>query len=120
MLSPSGDVTVCPGSQPSFRCSTNLTFIEWNITISKSDTGRRLVTPGTKLELDVIIREHIFNITRSSAEDSYPLISVLTVSNVVADLNLTKIKCTEIGSSLAESSESMAIINIINSRSMKQ
>ena len=118
MLTPSGDVSVCPGSQPSFRCSTNLSFIDWNVT-TKSDTRRQLVTSITRLELDLIIREHVFNITRNSVYDSYPLISVLTVSNAVADLNATKIKCTEIGSSLAESSASVATINIINSRSMK-
>ena len=116
-LTPSGDLSVCPGGHLSFNCSTNLSLIEWNVTISqsgKSDIRRQLaiVTSATKLESYLIISGHMFNITRSSPPDILPLTSTLTVSNTVAT---TKIKCTEIGSSLAETSTSVATISIINS-----
>ena len=58
-----------------------------------------------------MINEHFFNITRASAN---PLISTLTVTNVVAGLSATKVYCTEIESSLADASTSMATINVIN------
>ena len=69
----------------------------------------------TELELDLIIRGHVFSITRTSAYDSLPLISTLTVTTAVADLNATKIKCTEIKTS-DDKNSSIATINIINSR----
>ena len=85
---------MCPGGHLSFNCSTNLNFIEWNVTISQSgrpDTRRQLaiVTPATKLESYLIINGHTFNITRSSPPDILPLTSTLAVSNTVA---ATKIK----------------------------
>ena len=49
ILSPSGAVFVYPGGQLSFRCSTNLRYLEWNITVFQSLTGmsdsrRQLIT----------------------------------------------------------------------------
>ena len=40
---------MCPGGQLSFRCSTNLQYLEWNITVFQSLTGmsdsrRQLIT----------------------------------------------------------------------------
>ena len=120
MLSPSGVVSVCPGGQFSFRCSTNLRFLEWNVTIFQSgrpDSRRQLVTATTELELDLLISGYLFNITKISAYNSKPLTSTLTIAMVAINLNATRIKCAEIGNSPTETSVSMAIINIINSRS---
>ena len=119
MLSPSGVVSVCPGGQLSFRCSTNLRFLEWNVTIFQSgrpDSRRQLVTATTQLELDLLISGHHFNITRTSVYESYPLMSMLTIAMAVTNLNATRIKCAEIGNSPTETSVSVAIFNIINSR----
>ena len=118
MLSPSGDVSVCPGGQLSFRCSTNLRFLEWNITVfrlGRSDSKRQLVTTVTELELDLMISGQAFNniITRNSALNLLPLISMLTISNTLA---ANKIKCTEIGSSLVETSTSVATLSNISGK----
>jgi hypothetical protein len=119
ILFPSGEASVCPQSRPSFRCSTNLTFLEWIITFSLSGGPRRQVlTAETKLALDLIIGGHVFNITKNSAFDSYPLESVLTIANATATLTATKINCTE-RSSVEISSSIAAIVNIINSRLTK-
>ena len=117
MLSPSGDVSVCPGSQFSFRCSTNLTFLEWNVTVSQSgkpESRQQLVTRSSPLHSHLIISGHLFNITRNSTQISHPLVSVLTIAKTVINLSATLINCTEIGSSRAETSTSMATINVIN------
>ena len=117
MLSPSGDVTVCPGSRPSFRCSTNLTFLDWIITVPLSgslQSRRQIVTANTQLALDLVIEGHVFNITRNSTLGSYPLESVLTIANATAILSATKINCTEKSSD--KSSSLIAIVDIINSR----
>ena len=119
MLSPSGDIAVCPGSQLSFRCSTNLTFLEWNVTVSlsgKPESRQKLVTPSSPLHLQLTISGQLLNITRNitSNHNSSLLVSMLTITKPVADLSATLIACTEIGSSRAESSTSMATINVIN------
>ena len=116
MLSPSGDVTVCPGSRPSFRCSTNLTFLEWIITVPLSGSfrsKRQVITADIQLDLDLVIEGHVFNITRNSTFGSYPLESVLTIANATAILSAIKINCTEKSSD--KSSSLITIVNIINS-----
>ena len=100
MLSPSGDVSVCPKSQVLFRCSTNSTFLEWIITISQSGrlrSKRQVITAktGSLIDLDLIISEHVFNITKTSAYNSYPLESVLTIADATALLSATEINYTE-------------------------
>ena len=119
MLSPSGEVSVCPGGQISFTCSTNLGFLEWNVTVLQSEppnsySRRQLITPGSQLDLHLVINEHIFNITRNSTDNARPLVSTLTVANAVADLSATKINCTDIGSSITITSTSLATISVIN------
>ena len=115
MLSPSGDVSVCPGSQLSFRCSTNLPYLEWDITVFQSgipETRTQLLIPATQLGLDIINEAQciVFNITKNN---SYPLISVLTIAKAVADINATKIKCTEI-EILGEKNSSVGTIKNFN------
>ena len=53
ILSPPGEVSVCPGedSEPLiFMCTTNRSFIEWNVTLvlesGERITRTRLVTPA--------------------------------------------------------------------------
>jgi hypothetical protein len=118
MLSPSGEVFVCPGSQLSFRCSTNLRYLEWNVTIFQlltgtSDSRRQLLT-YVSVDSPLTISGYTFSVTRNSADKSYPLISTLTVPSAVNDLHNAKINCTEIGSTLAETNTSIAVINVIN------
>ena len=113
---------MCPGSRLSFRCSTNLTLLEWIITISQSGrpTSEKLaVTAETRLDLNLVIDGHVFNISRNSPYLSYPLVSVLTISNAVATLTATKINCTGRAES-AERSSSIAIIDIIDCRLMNK
>ena len=117
MLTPSGEVSVCPGGQLSFRCSTNLSFLEWNVTVVQSGiflSEKLIVTSISLFDLPFIVTPHSFNVIRNSADGSYPLIATLTVDNVVAGLNGTRVNCTEIGSSLAETSTSVATIHIIS------
>ena len=117
MLSPSGEVSVCPGNQLSFRCSTNFSILEWDITVFQSRVHRRqqFVTPISPLHSTLtILSRHLFNIARTSDLNANPLISTLTIVNAMVDINATIINCTEIGSSRAESSTSKATINIIN------
>ena len=111
MLSPSGGVFACPGSQLSFTCSTNLDILEWNITVGMLPSRRQLVTDISRFDLPLMINSHSFNVTRDSADRSKPIISTLTTSAVTSDLNGTTISCMDIGGS--ESSTMVATINVI-------
>ena len=122
MLSPSGEVFVCPGSQFSFRCSTNSSFLEWNITAYQSNVSHRYIVTSMAISqsnVQLTIHGHLFSITRISATGSLPIVSVMTVANVLDNymmsVNGTRIRCTgrEVDSSVSENSTSVAIIHII-------
>ena len=88
MLSPSGEVFVCPGSQLSFTCSTNLRYLEWNVTIfqehpiAEDDFLHLYISEDSPLT----ISGYLFSVIRNSADNSYPLISTLTVPSAVQAL----------------------------------
>ena len=45
VLSPSGEISVCPGEDPGplvFMCTTNQCFIEWNVTLVL-ESGERIL-----------------------------------------------------------------------------
>ena len=111
MLSPSGDVSACPGSRFSFRCSTNLDILEWNITVGMFPSRRQLVTDISRFDLPLMINSHSFNVTRDSSDRSKLIISTLTTSAITSDLNGTMIICTDVGG--AESSTLIATIKVI-------
>lgn len=96
-LSTPGIVSVCPGENLHFICSTNQSFIEWNITVVQPASG---LQSRTKLVSDIsplpmlIVNGIIFSITRNSSLRSHRLTSTLSVANVTADLNGTIVKCT--------------------------
>ena len=115
MLTPSGEVSVCPGAQFSFSCSTNLTFLQWNVTVFQSETahsGILLVVSTSYFNYPLVVNGHSFGVTRVSASGTLPIISTLTVINATIDLNGTNIYCTEEGST-ALSRTLVASIHII-------
>ena len=83
-LSPSGEVLVCAGQDRlAFVCTTNQTFIEWNVTLVLTSGERisrtRLVTSDIQVSL-LVVNTKLFNITLNG---SMPL----TTSGPVNDLN---------------------------------
>ena len=123
LLSPSGDVPVCPESHPSVRCSTNFSILEWNVMVFEARTSgqsisinrRVLITSAAETNLrQLTISGQSFIFTRNSALNSNPLISTLTIANVLLDLSTIKVNCTDTGDLLAETSTSVATISIIN------
>ena len=121
-LSPSGVVSVCPGGQLSFRCSTNSSFLEWNITANypSDESHRHIITSRlSHPDWQRTINGHLFSITRTSAAGSSPIVSAMTVANVMDDLTMsingTRVRCTghETESSVSENSTSLATIYVI-------
>ena len=113
MLSPSGVALVCPGEQLTFVCSTNRSFVQWNVTVFRSGQSisrtRLVPSVGAPFTSSVVVDMVPFHITRVG---SLPLTTTLTITNVSTDLNGTRVNCTDIGSSLAETSTSVSIIEI--------
>ena len=121
-LSPHGVMWVCPGAQLDVTCSTDRTFLRWNVTIppSASDSGEAVTrsrlysssTQATAIEPLVVDHEmKAFNISITSTVDLFS--SVLSYTNATADLNGTVINCSShTGDSTAESDSAMVIVHI--------
>ena len=112
-----GAVSVCPGENLHFICSTNQSFIEWNITILQPESGQK--QSRTKLVSDIsplamiIINGTTFDTARNSSSGSRPLISTLSVANVTSNLNETTVNCTSIGHTTLEAESLITSIHII-------
>lgn len=112
ILEPSGIITLCPGGRMDFYCTTNNTVHHWSIKISSSTgTDQRAtdisdIGPGRNLT----ISKKIFQVTRNSTYQSLPLITTLTAVNLTADLNGTKVQCTDVS---RDNSTNTATLHII-------
>ena len=116
-LSPRGVMWVCRGAQLNVTCSTDRKFLNWNVTIppSASDSGEavnrsRLLSPNSKVDGPLVVEMKAFNISITSTVD--PFSSILSYTNVTADLNGTVINCSDKGNSTEESDSSMVIVHI--------
>ena len=116
MLTPAGELSVCPETQLSFRCNTNLTYLEWNVTIFQSGTphSRTLLVFSTSFfTFPLFVNGHSFRVTRDSISGALPIISTLTVVDATVELNGTTIHCTEERSSpTAEALSSTLVASI--------
>jgi hypothetical protein len=121
VLSPAGTARVCPETALEITCSTDRTFLNWNVTIlpSARESGQavtinRLVSSSNQGSTLLIIYNNniVFNISIVSTVD--PFTSVLSVINVTDDLNGTIVQCEDFGISVAESRTSlMTFVHII-------
>ena len=118
MLSPSGVARVCPGGDLAITYSTDRSFLEWNITPSFTIPGRpyrtRLVFVSQDLE-PIVLNMISFDFSHSTHNNgsSVSLVSVLSVTSAPDILNGTRVNCTDIGASLAETSTSTVTVHII-------
>ena len=111
-----GVLSVCPGEDLHFICSTNLSIIEWNITVLQSESGQAV--SRTKLVSDIsppsmlIVSGILITLTRNSTLRSRPLTSIASVANVTADSNGMIVKCTAIEHSTSERESSTITIDV--------
>ena len=123
MLSPPGVARVCLGGELAVICSTDRSFLEWNITVPLSfplpgvPYRTRLVSISSQ-DLEPIVLNMIsfdFSHTTHTNGSSESLVSVLSVTNVPDILNGTRVNCTDIGASLAETSTATVTVHVIRS-----
>ena len=117
-LSPPEVVSVCFGAELTITCSTDRRFLNWNVTIppSASESGqaitRSLLFSSSTQNVGVLmVGTRAFNISITSTMD--PFSSILSSTNVTADLNETVIECSDRGSTVKESRSSMANVHVI-------
>ena len=112
-------VYLCPGEQISITCSTNNTFLGWDIELNFSQYGyyiRRYVSMYDSMSYysSLLIRDTIVNFTKNSERGALPLISTLIINNASANLNGTVINCTGLG--VYTERISVTVIHVINGK----
>ena len=110
MVSPSGVARVCPGGELAIACSADTSFLEWSIApsftlIPGTPYKTRLVSASSEIDLTPIVLNMIsfdFSHTTHTNGSSVSLVSVISVTDVPDILNGSRINCTDIGASTAE------------------
>jgi hypothetical protein len=116
ILSPSGEVSVCPGEDALFfMCTTNRSFIDWNVTLILESGERisrtRLISSNIQVSVSpLVVKGTSFNIT---AQAGSLLTSTLTAPEPVSDLNGTEVSCTAIEDSLVDAVTASTTIRVI-------
>ena len=87
----------------------------WNISVPEMDgvTSRELIITSISQFTSLLVKKKSFKILIISLIEETPLISMMSVANLTADMNGTVINCTDVGDSLAETSTSVTKINIL-------
>ena len=90
-------MSVCAGGQLALMCNTTNSmhpFLQWNITVPPFDRQSAYVsTVSLESSLPLYINDIFFDISRDSDHGTLPLLSSLSVANVTAALNGTKVDC---------------------------
>ena len=105
---------VCDGDELQLTCDVPGTFLEWRSTYLLPG-GYVVQNGGIARNETRQVNSVTITISRISDANILPLLSVLTVNPVTADLNGTEITCTDLESTNSTST----IINVINSDSIQ-
>ena len=107
MLSPSKVALVCHGKQLTFTCQTNeSSILQWIVIFPKTNivytrnvpfTGDGLLPSIMHSATDSTV---VFNFSRISEPNTYPLIAELSIDSIYTDLNGTEINCSVLGTSV--------------------
>lgn len=113
MLSPSGLTFACPGEELTFFCSTGGSFMDWNVTIlqlGRKISRSRFFATNSENIAPLMVGTKSFTIMANFTD---VLTSTLRIDNTTIDLNGTKVRCTDFGDSINETSTSVATVHII-------
>ena len=110
---PSEVAYVCLGGVLNLTCSTNETFLEWNIAGVIRNVDK--LGGNQTLEFDPIkVNSDTFNLTREIIETmNLSLVSVISSKNVTVALNGTTISCSEISANIMRLTTLTTNIHII-------
>ena len=98
---------VCPGEQVNLTCQTkaslDIEILQWNINLPSGDTisVRKSIPIEGNLPPEPFIHltTHgtvVFNFSRTSEENTYPLVTELLISGINIGINGTEISCSKV------------------------
>ena len=104
MISPVGIVPVCSGALFELSCNTTGSPLEWRFSLTPengttaTEYSRVITATGQPIDktTQLVIDSMTFIFTRTSAEDSFPVMSRLLISPVGRGLNGTVINCEDL------------------------
>ena len=110
---------MCPGEDPLvFMCTTNRSFIEWNVTLvlgSGERISRTRLAASSIQVLPLVVNGTSFNITvQGSIPGSLLLTSTLIAPEPISDLNGTEVSYTAINKSRDDAITVSTTIHVIN------
>ena len=112
MISPPGLAPVCDGDQLELTCTTTGSHLEWRFkairrnATTATEFSRIMLATGSASDAmtQLVINSIVFSFSRTSAEDSLPVMSRLLITSVSISLNGTVINCEDLGTSEVSSS----------------
>ena len=116
MISPARVAPVCSGDLLELTCSTPGSILEWAF----ATLYKRAVSRTNQVPAPLSIDSTWFTFSRLSAQNSFPLISTLSINPVNKGLNGTEVNCTDVGTSETVSTIITIIDeNLIEGKDMK-
>ena len=116
-LSPPGVAPVCSGGQLELICTTTGDFLQWrfNVTRGINDlfTFRRSIQATLTEEESMHqfpVNSTMFNFSRTSAQDSLPVMSKVVIGPISSGLNGTVMNCVDLDAPIISSSSTTIIV----------
>ena len=104
---------ICPGEQTTLMCSTNHTFLEWNISSFRETETRTIYNLDRNPTIaPIAMNSADFTFSRVSSSGALPLVSTMMIMNVTSNLEGTIITCTGLNSSFVPSVVLMTTIHV--------
>ena len=109
-LSPPGVAPACSGGQLELMCTTTGRLLRWRFSVIRGFndlfTATRTIQAAVRAEdamSQLVVNFTMFNFSRTSAQDSLPLMSKLVIGPVNGSLNGTVMNCIDLDTSNSSS-----------------
>ena len=107
MISPPGVAPVCDGDQLELTCTTTGSLLEWRFNVIRGNAttatefSRIILATGSASNAMslLVVNSIMFRFSRTSVEDSLPVMTRLLINPVSRSLNGTVINCEDVGTS---------------------
>ena len=107
MISLPGVAPVCDGDQLELTCTTTGSLLEWRFSVIRGNAttatefSRIIIATGSASDSMslIVVNTTTFRFSRTSAEDSLPVMSRLLIGRVSRGLNGIVINCEDVGTS---------------------
>ena len=106
-ISPPGVAPVCSGDQLELTCTITGSFLGWRFSVFRENAttatefSRNIIPSGSASAAmsQFVLNSTTFDVSRTSAEDTMPLMSRLLINPVSNSLNGTVVNCEDVDTS---------------------